>query len=232
MEEKSELRRLTRLTAILLMLQSKKVTSAAQLAEKFNVSKRTIYRDIRALEQAGTPITVEEGSGYTLVDGYHLPPIMFSEYEANALITAEKLVASTKDDSLIYHHTKAVNKIKAVLKFANKDKANLLSERVAVLRNLKREITSHNLSDIQWTITNLRLIEIKYLSLNKNETTSRLIEPQALYHSQENWILIAWCRLRKQYRQFRLDQILTFEITQQEFVSRNFDLMSYFMSFS
>ena len=90
MEEK-EKPRLSRLTAIITQLQSKRIVTAKHLAERHNVSIRTIYRDIRALEKSGIPIITEEGKGYSIMEGYHLPPVLFTEDEANALITVEQL---------------------------------------------------------------------------------------------------------------------------------------------
>lgn len=97
--------RLSRLTAILTQLQTKRLLTATILAEKFNVSIRTIYRDIRTLEQAGVPIITEEGKGYSLMEGYRVPPVMFTEAQANALITAEQLVLQNKDTSFIKDYT-------------------------------------------------------------------------------------------------------------------------------
>lgn len=85
----SDIKRLSRLTAILTQLQTKRILTSTTLAEKFGVSVKTIYRDIRALEQAGVPIFTEDGKGYSLIEGYRIPPVMFTENEANALITTE-----------------------------------------------------------------------------------------------------------------------------------------------
>jgi len=85
--------RLARLTAILTQLQSKKLITARDIAEKHEVSIRTVYRDIRTLEKSGIPIVTEEGKGYSIMEGYKLPPVMFTEDEANALITAEQIIA-------------------------------------------------------------------------------------------------------------------------------------------
>jgi predicted DNA-binding transcriptional regulator YafY len=96
--------RLSRITAILTQLQTKRMITAPTLAEKYSVSVRTIYRDIRSLEQSGVPIVTEEGKGYSLMEGYRLPPVHFTESEANALITAEQLVLKNNDASLIEHY--------------------------------------------------------------------------------------------------------------------------------
>ena len=220
--------RLSRLSSILILLQSKRLVTSTDISLKFDVSKRTAYRDIKALEESGVPIFTEEGKGYSLMEGYCLPPIMFSEKEANALITAAALISRNKDASLISNYNNALQKIRAVLRYSNKDKANLLAERIAYFKNYKREITSDNLSIIQLAITNLQLVEIIYHSIGKDEVTERILEPQALYHSNENWILIAWCRLRNDYREFRLDKIKKIQPLSQEFKSRDFSLKKYF----
>jgi predicted DNA-binding transcriptional regulator YafY len=207
MYEKNDISRLSRLTRIITLLQTKKIITADELAKKFNVSKRTIYRDIRSLETSGIPIFSEEGKGYSLVLGYNLSPISFTEEEANALITAEKLIARNKDHSLISAYKNAIEKIKAVLLLSKRDKVNLLSDRIIILNSYSENNNSSSLSQIQLAITNYLLLKIKYHSWGKNEHTDREIEPQALYQTRENWVLIAWCRLRKDFREFRLDRI-------------------------
>lgn len=180
---------------------------ATELANKFSVSNRTIYRDIKALEQAGVPILTEDGKGYTLMDGYRIPPVMFTESEANALITAEQLILKNKDASFVKEYSEVINKIKSVLRHNTKDKANLLSNRVVSGQNADNDRTSNNLSILQLALTNFNLVKIKYYSPDNNQTTERTIEPFAIYTSQENWLLIALCRLRCDYRAFRLDRI-------------------------
>lgn len=226
----NETSRLSRLMAILTQLQSKRLLTANNIAEKFNVSVRTIYRDIKALEQAGIPIYTEEGKGYALMEGFRIPPIMFTESEANALITAEQLIIKNKDASFIKHYTEAITKIKSVLRYTTKDKADLLSKRIVFRQNTENSSTSNYLSSIQLAITNFNVVKIEYHSLNNNDKTFRLIEPLALYSTQENWILIAWCRLRKDYRSFRLDKIQQLDILEEKYISRNFNLQTFFES--
>lgn len=218
--------RLSRLTAILTQLQTKRILISTTLAEKFGVSVRTIYRDIKALEEAGVPIITEDGKGYTLLEGYRVPPVMFSEAQANALIMAEQLVLKNKDSSLIKDYTEAVDKIKAVLKYSIKDKANLLSERTRFDQNINRERNSNNLSDLQFALTNYYLTKIEYTN-EQNKTTTRYIEPFALL-STENWLLIAYCRLRKKFRFFRLDRINKMEILADRFEPHKMTLQEYF----
>lgn len=223
----TETKRLSRLTAILTQLQTRRMVTAPELAKKFSVSVRTIYRDIRALEQGGVPILTEEGKGYTLMEGYKVPPVMFTENEANALILAEQLVLKNKDTSFIKDYSDAIDKIKAVLGYSIKDKANLLAQRTRFEQNTNRERNSNNLSDLQFALTNFYLIKIEYTN-EANKTSARIIEPFALVSTQENWLLIAWCRLRKEFRYFRLDRIKRMEILTDTFKPHKMTLQEFF----
>ena len=224
MEEKS---RLSRLTAILIQLQSSKIVTASLLAKKHSVSVRTIYRDIRSLEKSGVPIVTEEGKGYTLMDGYKLPPVMFTENEANALITAEKLILKNKDDSFVKNYVDAIQKIKAILKTSQKEKTDLLSSRINFRNNYSNQKTSNYLMSIQTAITNFQVLFIEYLS-SEQKHTKRDIEPFALYSTQGNWLLIAFCLLRKEFRVFRIDYIQKITTTSKNFESHNMTLEEYF----
>ncbi|MBO9657735.1 MAG: YafY family transcriptional regulator [Chitinophagaceae bacterium] len=225
--EQNDTKRLSRLTAILTQLQTKRMLTATELAGKFAVSVRTIYRDVRALEQAGVPILTEDGRGYSLMEHYRLPPVTFTENQANALIIAEQLVLKNKDTSFIKDYSEAIDKIKAVLRHSIKEKANLLAERTRFSQNFNRERNSSNLSDLQFALTNFFLIQIDYT----NETggvSSRAIEPFALLSTQENWLLLAWCRLRKEFRYFRLDRIRKLEILTEKFTPHKMTLQDFF----
>ncbi|SKD00781.1 HTH domain-containing protein [Chitinophaga ginsengisegetis] len=223
----NETKRLSRLAAILTQLQTKRLLTAPELAGKFSVSNRTIYRDIKALEQAGVPILTEEGRGYTLMEGYRIPPVMFTENQANALILAEQLVLKNKDASFVKDYSEAIEKIKAVLRHNVKDKANLLAERTQFDQNINRERNSNNLSDLQFALTNFYVTKIEYAN-EANKVTSRLIEPFALLSTQENWLLVAWCRLRSEFRYFRLDRIKRLEILAEKFTPHKMTLQEYF----
>lgn len=221
----NDTKRLSRLTAILTQLQTKRLLTATALADKFSVSIRTIYRDIRALEQAGVPIIMEDGKGYTLMEGYSVPPVMFTEAQANALITAEQLVLKSKDISFIKDYTEAIEKIKAVLKSSIQDKANLLAERTRFRQNINRERNSNSLSDLQFAITNFRLAKIEYTN-EQNISTTRHIEPFALL-STDYWLLVAYCRLRKEFRFFRVDRIKKLEVLPEKFEPHAMTLQEY-----
>jgi predicted DNA-binding transcriptional regulator YafY len=224
--DNTDTKRIARLTAILTQLQTKRLLTAPELASKFSVSVRTIYRDIRTLEQAGIPIITEEGKGYTIMEHFRLPPIMFTESQANALILAEQLVLKNKDTSFIKEYLEAIDKIKAVLRHDVKSKANLLTERTRFTQSLNNERTSNNLSTLQFALTNFFLTRIEYINEAK-ESTERIIEPFALL-STENWLLVAWCRLRNEFRFFRLDRIKKLEVLTATFTPHNMTLQDYF----
>jgi len=223
----NDTKRISRLTAILTQLQTKRLLTATELANKFSVSIRTIYRDIRALEQSGVPILTEDGKGYTLMEGYRIPPVMFTESQANALVLAEQLVLKNKDASFVKDYSDAIEKIKAVLGHTIKDNANLLAERTRFSQNTNRERNSNNLSDLQFALTNFYLTQIDYTN-ETNKATTRLIEPFALLSTQENWLLVAWCRLRNEFRYFRLDRIKKLEILTEKFTPHKMTLQEYF----
>jgi predicted DNA-binding transcriptional regulator YafY len=226
----NDTKRLSRLVAILTQLQTKRLITATALANKFNVSIRTIYRDIKTLDQSGVLILTEDGKGYTLMEGYRIPPVMFTESQANALILAEQLVLKNKDASFIKDYSEAIEKIKAVLAYSVKDKANLLAERTRFSQNINGERNSNNLSDLQFALTNYCVTKIEYTN-ETNKSTSRLIEPFALLSTQENWLLVAWCRLRKEFRYFRLDRITRMEILAEKFTHHKLTLQEYFDKF-
>ena len=125
------------------------------------LAKETIYRDIKALERSGVPILTEEGKGYTLMDGYKIPPVMFTEKQANALILAEQLVLKSNDASFVKDYSEAIDKIKSILKYTVKDKTNLLADRTQYNQVINQERSSNNLSDLQNALTNYNLVKIE-----------------------------------------------------------------------
>lgn len=230
-ERNEEIKRLPRLAAILMLLQTKRLVTATELAKRFGVSVRTIYRDIRALEVSGVPIGVEEGKGYSLGEGYKLPPVTFTEREANALITAEQIVLRTKDSSLKKEFTEAIDKIRAILRYAQKDKAELLAARVYVGRPSEGEPTSDCLMDLQMALTEFRLVRILYRAADGTDS-DRLVEPFAIYNSyEEDWTMAAYCRMRRDFRAFRLDRIQGLQVLEERFEPHRMTVADYAASY-
>lgn len=221
--------RLNRLTAILTQLQSKRHLSAEEIANRFEISLRTVYRDIRALEEAGVPITGEAGKGYTLVEGYRLPPVMFDEKEAFSLLLAEKVIEKFTDKQISQHFQSALIKIKSVLKDHQKSAIDHLDEQV-IYYNRELASPSKNEKAIQRIMSALatdKVLQFDYTSFLKKENTSRSVEPIGMYFSLGNWYLIAFCKLRKDYRTFRIDRIQKINITEEHFTTNHPSLKSY-----
>ncbi len=211
--------RIDRLHAILTHLQSKKRVTAQELADRFNISLRTVYRDVKALDESGVPVIGEAGSGYSIMEGYRLPPVMFNQEEANALLLGGKLAEKMTDASVQKYFEAALFKIKAVLRTTDKENLDQLTENIAVLRTRPSadEISDQHLSALQKAIIDKRAIFIRYQSNNKDEITERVVEPIGLWYYSQFWHLIGWCRLRNGYRDFRVSRIQRLQVKDEQF---------------
>ncbi len=223
--------RLTRITAILIQLQSKRIVTAKEIAKRFEISLRTVYRDIKTLQDAGVPIGSENGVGYYIVDGYRLPPVSLTEDEANALIVSEEFIKRQGDRSLSKNYDSVITKIKSTLRSFQKDHIEFLADRT--ISFVKGEVIESNwLSEIQKAISNKKVLDITYRSIYKEELTVRKIEPQAVYFTNNLWIAIAHCQLREESREFRLDRIDRLTVTFETFEPNpKFSLQNYFERF-
>ena len=220
--------RLTRVTAILIQLQSKRIVTAKEIAQRFEISLRTVYRDIKTLQEAGIPIGSENGVGYFIVDGYRIPPIALTEEEANALIIVEELMKKQGDKSIDKNLNSIIIKVKATLKNFQKDNIELLSSRTFSLNN-QNYTESSWLSEIQKSILRKQILKINYHSISKEQTTIRDIEPLSVYFTNTSWVVIAFCHLRNGLREFRLDKIIKLTNTLMPFsIDISFSLENYF----
>lgn len=212
--------RIDRVTAILIHLQSKRVIKAQEIAARFRISLRTVYRDIKTLEEAGVPVIGEAGSGYTLMEGYRLPPVMFTTEEATAFITAEKLIEKLTDSSTEESYKSAMYKVRAILRSTEKDFLETIDERIEVVRNpwlppVDRKV--HPLQAILKSIAGKTVLNIHYFATHSQEKTERNVEPVGVFFQGGNWHLIAFCRLRNDYRDFRTDRISALQSTDKAF---------------
>ena len=211
--------RIDRLHAILTTLQSKRIVKAEELAKKFEVSNRTIYRDIRALEAGGVPIGAEAGVGYFIADGYHLPPVMFTKEEGRALLMAGKLMEKISDPAVSHSFQEALTKVRAVLDNEKKDELQGLEERILVNPFPLTAPTQANpiLEQVKEALVQNRVIEMDYYSNYKGEHSRRQLEPIGLTFYQNHWHLIGFCRLRQDYRDFRVDRISKLQVLSERF---------------
>ncbi len=216
--------RFDRVTSLLLLLQTRSVVTAQFLADYFDVSERTVYRDIRTLENAGVPIGAEAGVGYFLDKGYRLPPVSFTLDEAASLLLGEKLLVSSLDANSLQDFKQALNKIKAVIDSTDKDYLSSFDADIEVLPtgshfpiDDKAQESDRWLRECRSALVHRQVIEIDYAALSSQQHTKRSIEPIGLFYYSWHWHLIAWCRLRNGYRDFRLDRIESFALQPEQF---------------
>lgn len=223
--------RLDRLTSILLLLQNKKLIRAKDIADHFKISLRTVYRDIRSLEEAGVPIAAEAGEGYQLVDGYHLPPVMFTAEEASALFVGGKFVERNTDKSIQNHVKTALLKIHSVLPDEKKEYVDELMDSTIVLQSPDSGLYSelqNNLSIIQNSIISKSVLKIEYTANYNDQFSERNIEPLGLIYFADHWHLVAYCRLRKDFRNFRTDRIKSIQVLREQFeINAQFSLVEF-----
>jgi predicted DNA-binding transcriptional regulator YafY len=222
--------RIDRLLGILTQLQSKKFVSAEKIALKFNISIRTVYRDIKALCELGIPVSFEPQKGYFVVQGYFLPPVSFSNDEANALLLSESLVYGFADKSTQKHYSTALSKVKAVLRSGDKEKLDALDNSIKMQMHPKLMQDYEYLSILQSSIANKTILELDYKN-NKEEVSKRIIEPIGLIFYAFGWHLIAWCHMRRDYRDFKVARILKVWDKQEPFtLTEHIDLNTYMKS--
>lgn len=228
--------RIDRLTAILIHLQTKRVVKAEEIGNRFHISLRTVYRDVKALMEAGVPLGSEAGKGYFIVDGFHLPPVMFTQDEANSMLLAGKLVDKMADKSVRAAFDSALHKIKSVLSDPEKDHLENLESQIGVFLRSRYEqrdnsaFPDHFLTEIQRAIAQRRVLRIEYVN-NEERLTQREVEPVGIFYYSLGWHLIAWCRLRESYRNFRSDRIKNLFTTTETFERRSvLSLQDYFQT--
>ena len=222
--------RIDRVSAILIQLQSKRVVKAQDIADRFNISLRTVYRDIKALDEAGIPVIGEAGMGYSIMEGYRLPPVMFTQEEATAFLTAGKMVEKLTDSSTRSSYESALFKIKAVLKYSEKDYVEGLEDHIEVVQNPYLPANSNtqiHLQTILQNIANKTIIDIGYYASHSQEYSNRLVEPIGIFYLGSNWYMIAYCHLRKDYRHFRTDRISYITATASHFEKEHPSLKSF-----
>jgi predicted DNA-binding transcriptional regulator YafY len=212
------LKKLDRITAILTQLQSKPIVRAQDLAEKFEVSVRTIYRDVKTLENAGIPIVGEAGSGYSLMDGYKLPPVMFTKEEVLSFITAEKLMQKFSHESLGNHYKTAMEKLRSVLRHSDKNLIQNIENQIDIFDYSPKSDDSikNVIPIILESIAEKKQLSIEYQSVDA-QVSNRTIEAVGIFYEFTYWYIMAFCTLRKDFRQFRVDRILKISKTETSF---------------
>ena len=196
------MRRADRLFQLVLILQDGKVRTARYIAEKLEVSERTIYRDISDLMGSGIPIDGEAGVGYLLRDEYQLPPLMFTPDELKAIALGASMVTAWADKALGSVTKTAMRKIESILPPKLKKEIDL--QEIVVPAWQLNEEASRNLGLLRQAIKDNVKIRCSYKSI-KGEVTERTIWPFLLFFWGNKWTLGAWCEKRQAFRSFRID---------------------------
>lgn len=211
--------RIDRLSAILIMLQSSPSVRMKQITNRFDITPRTVYRDIKALEEAGVPIAGDSRTGFSLVEGFKLPPLMFTEKEAFAFLAAEKLVDRFSDAGLKEGYKSGIDKIKSVMRLAEIKAMDNFTDNVSSLDlRFKNPADSQNiLQHLMSEIFKRKKVQISYFSYSRQEASIRKVDPIGIFFSMSHWYLIAFCNTKKDYRTFRVNRIQEIINTDKDF---------------
>lgn len=226
----SGMNRTDRLVAMVMFLQGRRVVTADELARHFEVTVRTIYRDIGALSEAGVPVAGEAGVGYSLVKGYHLPPVMFTAEEATALFVGAEMVKQFADASLAGPMDTALLKIRSVLPRDRQDDLDRLKKATSIVGSPRppSAVDQRTLLPIQQAIVSRRVLRLEYRGRDRAEPTRRDVEPLGVSFHGGAWYLVAWCRMRQDYRYFKLERLQQLDVLNERFESRpEFSLHEY-----
>jgi len=207
-------RRADRLFQIVQYLRNRRLTTAKWLAEKLEVSERTIYRDIQDLMLSGVPIDGEAGVGYVLQRGFDIPPLMFSKDEIEALVIATRMAKAWTGQKLGRSMISALDKIEAVM--PEHLKTELSKPRLYTPEYLHNDSAAKFLDELREAINGKSVIQMAYDDL-KNKRTTRHLRPLGLFFWGKVWTLAAWCELRQDYRTFRVDRIISITLTDSTF---------------
>ncbi|WP_068784238.1 helix-turn-helix transcriptional regulator [Paenibacillus phocaensis] len=224
-----------RLLAIVLELQSRRVVRAEDLAAWFETSVRTIYRDMQALSEAGVPITGTTGSGYSLMEGYFLPPIRFTIDEAVTLLLGTDFIEQRFDDHYREGAQVARRKIEVTLSDSVRSETSRIRKSLRLLSPLNqaaRSIERENLDKIRRALLEGRKIKFHYSKKMTDPTESclseRTVAPYGLVLVEGSWMLVARCDLRQDIRHFRLSRMAELiELDERFELPEHFDLREY-----
>lgn len=208
------MRRADRLFQIIQFLRTRRITTASWLAERLEVSERTIYRDIKDLMLSGVNIEGEAGVGYVVRRGFDLPPLMFSQEEISALTLGARIVESWADPALATAAQSALSKIETVLPDELKDSSRQ-TRLFAPMTRIHPDVAT-KMATVRAAADNRNKITLDY-SDAKQLLTQRTIWPLGLFFWGVVWTIGAWCELRQSFRIFRLDRIREIEMLEEHF---------------
>ena len=196
-----------RLFQIVLQLGRGRVLTAQTLAEKLEVSERTIYRDIQNLMTSGVPIDGEAGVGYRLHRGYQVPPMMFDQDELQALIFGAQVAKRWGDHDMAAAAERILDKVDAVLPENLRPELHSQTVVVPEMASFQSEATTTMLGAVRDAINERRRLYLSYTDAT-DTPTERIVWPLTLLYWGNTWMVGAWCELRQDFRNFRVDRII------------------------
>lgn len=209
--------RTERLAAIVIRLQARSLVRARELALEFEVGVRTIYRDMEALAESGVPLRAEAGVGYALERGWRLPPISLSVDEASALLVACKLSGPSEGAASALAMRSALAKVRAVLAASERDYVERLDESIEAFPFLGAAPDGAEATRaMRDAIARGRALRLAYRAAS-GEESERVVEPLCLFREPRGWRLLAWCRERRDYRQFLASRTIAAEVLDESF---------------
>jgi predicted DNA-binding transcriptional regulator YafY len=217
----SGVNRTDRLFAMTVLLQQQKRLRAVDLARRFDISERTVYRDILALNESGIPIVSIPGFGYELMEGYVLPPLTFTPQEARSLFLAGELLKSQSTGQLARDLTQALAKLTVVLPERVREETEHFVKAMRVMPFQTRfDLDDPKLATLYEAIQERRVVRLAYHSYKENRLTERDVEPLELSLAEGSWYLHGFCRLRGGHRAFRLNRIESLRLLWETFAPR------------
>jgi predicted DNA-binding transcriptional regulator YafY len=214
--------RIDRLFAIILLFQRDKRLRAHDLAERFSISERTIYRDIQALTEMGIPISTLPGEGYELLSSFRLPPIILSSHEAEALFLAARMLIHNSEGNVTIHAETALAKLAAVLPTPVKEHVQQQAQIISFFPTNRLNVDEPNLLKVLSAIKSQQTIQITYKGYRSTDVTEREVDPYDLTIADGVWYISGYCHLRKDIRSFRLNRIIELTIQTEKFEQRLF----------
>jgi predicted DNA-binding transcriptional regulator YafY len=208
------MRRADRLFQIVQYLRGGRLVTAAILAERLEVSERTIYRDIADLQSTGVPIDGEAGIGYIMRSGFDLPPLMFTREEIVALVTGARMVRAWGGTAMRTAAEEALVKIETVLPEKERDRVG--GTKIFAPEMGLGEQTRNVIDRCEAAIEVREILSFDYHD-EEGKATSRNVQPLGLWFWGKTWTLVAWCELRDDFRMFRLDRMERFAETGHSF---------------
>lgn len=208
------MRRADRLFQIVQIIRGRRLTTAMFLARRLEVSERTVYRDVADLQRQGVPVEGEAGVGYRLGSGFDLPPLMFTQDEATAIVASARLARSWVDAAMARDMEVAIGKILSVLPPA----ARLSAESLALYApSLVIDAgTRASLQTLRETVQSRHKLRVDYRDV-ADSPSQRVVRPLGCFYWGKVWTLSAWCELREDFRAFRVDRIRQIEVLPERF---------------